>query len=143
MFDTIISKLLLSLNWTELASNMKDSLIELNDIEEEYGFGPRLLLFNVTNNLEFALPNRFNKTLVAFLSGAILFVLVNAAFLMAYITPKVLNTKAKTNSYKNNQDENKKADDEDDFMYDDYYDYYYYEEFPKRSNSSNSDEMPR
>ena len=117
---------------------MTDSVIELNDIEEEDSFVPRLLLFNVTNNLEFVLPNRFNKTLVAFLSGAILFVLVNAAFLMTYITPKVLNSKEKANSYKNDQEDRK-----DDFNYDDYYDYYYYEDMLNNNASSSSGDTPR
>ena len=130
------------LNYAELKSNMTDTVIELNDIEEEDSFVPRLLLFNVTNNLEFVLPNRFNKTLVAFLSGAILFVLVNTAFLMTYITPKVLKSKEKANSYKNDQEDNKRADDQDDFNYDDYYDYYYYEDMLNNTSSS-SEETPR
>ena len=122
---------------------MTDSLVELYDIDEDDSFTPRLLLFNVTNNLEFAIPNRFNKTLVAFLSGAILFVLVNTAFLMAYITPKVFNSKEKANSYKNNQDNDKRSDGQDDYDYDDYYDYYYYEEMQKLNNSSSTEEAPR
>ena len=122
---------------------MVDSLIELNDIEEEGAFGPRLFVFNVTNNLELALPNRFNKTLVAFLSGAILFLLINTAFLLAYITPKVFNRKEKENSYKNGQNENEKSENHDDFVYDEYYDYYYYEDIPTHNNSSSSEETPR
>jgi len=122
---------------------MVDSLIELKDIEEEGAFGPRLFVFNVTNNLELALPNRFNKTLVAFLSGAILFLLINTAFLLAYITPKAFNRKEKENSYKNGQNENDKSENHDDFVYDEYYDYYYYEDIPTHNNYSSSEATPR
>ena len=114
------------------------SFLEFQDIEEVYlslepdRSGPRLLSFlNKTNTLGFAYPNRFNHTFVAFLSGAILFALVNAAFLMTYISSKRHYTKP--DSTKDGKGNNRKKDSrrkpsEDGFQYEEYYDYDYYDD---------------
>ncbi len=67
-----------------------EPFLEFQDIDEDYvnletdSSAARLFSFlNKTNTLGFAYPNRFNHTFVAFLSGAILFALVNAAGIAA------------------------------------------------------------
>ena len=135
---------------------MMDPLIELEDIDDDnLSIGtwidePKYLyLFNKTNfpAIEY-LPARFNQTSVAFLSGAILFVLLNTAFLMAYITSKG-SKKKPTSSYGSNENHkgnnNERIDKEDDYyFYDDYYDdYYYYEDIIHNNHSSNFEENPR
>ena len=114
------------------------SFLEFQDIDEDYlslepdRSGPRLLSFlNKTNTLGFAYPNRFNHTFVAFLSGAILFALANAAFLMTYISSKRHYTKP--DSTKDGKGNNRKKDSrrkpsEDRFQYEEYYDYDYYDD---------------
>ena len=114
------------------------SFLEFQDIEEVYlslepdRSGPRLLSFlNKTNTLGFAYPNRFNHTFVAFLSGAILFALVNAAFLMTYISSK--RHYAKQDATNDGKGNNRKKDSrrkpsEDGFQYEEYYDYDYYDD---------------
>ena len=124
--------------------------IQLDDIDEEnLGFEPRyLLLFNKTNlDLGFVYPARFNKTSVAFLSGAILFVLMNTAYMMMYITSK-MSKKKPNSSYGTNDnsknDDNRREDTEDFFVYDDdYYDYYYYEDIFHKNSSQKLKEKPR
>ena len=125
---------------------MTDDRIQLDDIDDEnLDFEPRyLLLFNKTN-LEFAYPNRFNKTSVAFLSGAILFVLMNTAYLMMYLTSKMSKRKPNS-SYDNSNDSSKKDDSKrkDEFFYeDDYYDYYYYDDIFHNNSSQTLKEKPR
>jgi len=129
-----------------------DSLLQLEDIDNEnLSFDePRLLfLFNKTNTFGFAFPNRFNHTSVAFLSGAILFVLINTTFLMMYISSKRFNPKKKPtyDGKGSSKHENEKKDsNEDSFEYDDYYDdYYYYEDMFQNSTSDSStpNENPR
>ena len=114
------------------------SFLEFQDIEEDYlslepdRSGPRLLsLLNKTNTLGFAYPNRFNHTFVAFLSGAILFALVNAAFLMTYISSK--RHYAKPDATNDGKGNNRKKDSrrkpsEDGVQYEEYYDYDYYDD---------------
>jgi hypothetical protein len=114
------------------------SFLEFQDIDEDYlswkpdRSGPRLLSFlNKTNTLGFAYPNRFNHTFVAFLSGAILFALVNAAFLMTYISSK--RHYAKPDATNDGKGNNRKKDSrrkpsEDGFQYEEYYDYDYYDD---------------
>ena len=114
------------------------SFLEFQDIDEDYlslepdRSGPRLLSFlTKTNTLGFAYPNLFNHAFVAFLSGAILFVLVNAAFLMTYISSKRHYTKP--DSTKDGKGNNRKKDSrrkpsEDRFQYEEYYDYDYYDD---------------
>ena len=130
---------------------MTDDRIQLDDIDDENSdFEPRyLLLFNKTNlNFGFVYPNRFNKTSVAFLSGAILFLLMNTAYLMMYLTSKMSKRKPNS-SYDGNNDNRKKYDSkrkdtEDEFLYeDDYYDYYYYDDIFHNNSSQTLEEKPR
>ena len=131
---------------------MTESLLQLDDIDDvnlSYDEPRLLFLFNNTNTLGFAFPNRFNHTSVAFLSGAILFVLINTAFLMVYISSKRIDPEKKPaydGEGNSKTDSNKKSSNEDSFEYDDYYDdYYYYEDMFQNSigNSSTVNENPR
>ena len=69
-------------SWFQLDNIEDDSLLFGTDYDE-----PRLF-FNKTTKFGFEYPARFNKTSVALLSGAILFVLINTAFLIMYINSK-------------------------------------------------------
>ena len=104
---------------------------------------PRFL-FNKTTTLGFSYPVRFNKTSVALLSGAILFVLVNTAFLILYINSKLppsrKKSKPKTKG-NNNSNEKKDNDKDNESIYDDYY-IYYYDDFYD-DDLSRIDEIPR
>ena len=115
-----------------------EPFLEFQDIDEDYlhletdSSAARLFSFlNKTNTLGFAYPNRFNHTFVAFLSGAILFALVNAAFLMTYISSKRHYSKQdSTNDGKGNnrKKDSRRKPSEDGFQYEDYYDYDYYDD---------------
>ena len=124
---------------------MIESWIELEDIDDDslsFDYDEPRLLFNKTylNTFGFAYPNRFNKTTVALVSGAILFVLINTAFLMLYINSKTPAPKKKPKQSSKGSS-NEKKDKDETFIYDDYYNYYYEDIY--HDDSSRFDENPR
>ena len=126
-----------------------DGRIELADVEDDSIYEGRYIsLLNKTDlDIGFLFQNQFNKTSVAFLSGAILFVLMNTAFLMMYITSKMFRKKPNS-SYgtkgNSKSDNSEREDKEDDYVYDDdYYDYYYFEDMFYNNSSRKLIDKPR
>ena len=130
-------------------------MIELDDIDDdslsfdiEYD-DPRLYIFNKTTAFTsfpfglfgiFPYPARFNKTSVALLSGAILFLLINTAVLIYHINSKTPKKKPKQH-YKESSSNNERKDKDEKFIYDDYYSYYYEDIY--HDDPSKLDENPR
>lgn len=124
---------------------MVEPWLQFDDFEEEsVVFGtesdePRLF-YNKTT-FSFSYPARFNKTSVALLSGAILFLIVNTSFLLMYLyskrSPPTKSSKEPYEGSDSSQDKNN----EEKNIYENYYEYYYehiYDEDPNRL-----DENPR
>lgn len=123
-------------SWFQLDNIEDDSLLFGTDYDE-----PRLF-FNKTTKFGFEYPARFNKTSVALLSGAILFVLINTAFLIMYINSKQPAPTKKPKQYnKGNSSSNERKDKDEKFIYEEYYEYYYEDLY--HDNSSRIDENPR
>ena len=109
---------------------MMESWFHFDDAEEDssllrLGAPEPSLLFNKT--VPFLLfDKRLDKKTVAFLSGAILFVALNTAYLLMHLTKKVMQKPALTKrpTVPNDSKENQRKDEY--YIYDEYDEYYEY-----------------